>query len=641
MMKFFRKYNKHLMVIVTILCMLVFIGDAFFTRSSGDSAGVEIIGEAYGQPITRLDMDEISGQTAILNNLSFGRIYNAAWRMPWGWDMTLEPLETMDYLLLMREVRNQGGRPDVDQARALLERLGPELRRFTLEHNYATERVEQALANYLMVEEAWKMAEQSQQPSELEIRHAIKDRLENLNATILRIAAAPLSDPQYVPTDAELQSHFDKYKEQARGKDSMSMGYRIPDRIRVEYVQIQTGAIPFEPIITETMARQYWQEYQSEFVIKNEEAGTEPSTQPAPQAEPTTTPATSSAPVYYQTFVEARPAVMERLTTKMRDEGQMAAARELSQALMKKLSEPWAGVKEGSDGYLLAPESARTTDYLKNLVAELKAKQNHGQVIELHTSEWLTMEDAEKLAGLGSAVEEMQGEQGERSFTQMAFLVQGLLDISKLEDRSRISALARYEIGPLLMDEQKSLYLFRVVDVQPAHAPESLAAVRDAVVADLQLLKAHETARQHAEDMVKLLTTDGLQKAWDTYEGLDPATKARIGTVFEANPFPRAASMVSDKAGDITKAIRNRLFVDQIFDLLDSKGLKSSGVITVVDEADVFVVQLQDIQTIDSEKYTRYKQLMGGMAGRERVDLLKRDWFDHARIRNRTQFKFR
>jgi hypothetical protein len=68
---------------------------------------------------------------------------------------------------------------------------------------------------------------------------------------------------------------------------------------------------------------------------------------------------------------------------------------------------------------------------------------------------------------------------------------------------------------PLTDDKTGNLYVFRVVDSKPAHAPESFVKVRDQVVEDLRLLRGFETARSRAESLRACTATQSLREAYE------------------------------------------------------------------------------------------------------------------------------
>ena len=69
MLKFFRKYNKRILAIVTVLLMIAFLGGTAMSSLLAPSVGGMVIAAAYGEPVTQGDFQQVDYQTRILDEL--------------------------------------------------------------------------------------------------------------------------------------------------------------------------------------------------------------------------------------------------------------------------------------------------------------------------------------------------------------------------------------------------------------------------------------------------------------------------------------------------------------------------------------------------------------------------------------------
>lgn len=259
MLKFFRKYNKQLLVVVTVLLMIVFVGGFALESMLVPDLSSQEIAQAFGKPITQGDLSFVEGQTTILTRLGY------PWNFPGGLVSGIEPLEVMDYLLLLFEAGERGFQPDLEQARQQLALRNLDLNSFSLNNRVPTEEIEAAVANYLGVTQLWVLAGNSALPGELEIRQAVRDQHEKINADIVEIKSTPLIDTQAEIPEEVLQAHFEKYQEQTVGRDPLDFGYLIPDRVQVQYAVVNTAEIKLTQPVTEKEAESYWRDHQAQF----------------------------------------------------------------------------------------------------------------------------------------------------------------------------------------------------------------------------------------------------------------------------------------------------------------------------------------------------------------------------------------
>ncbi len=642
MIKFFRKYNKQLLAIITALLMLSFIGGVALESLLSPSPGRQVFGSAFGAPLTQSDLNVISSETRLLSALGL------PWRTPWGLERSMTampPLDELHYLLLLRETLHRGIKPSRELARIELQRSGRDLNRLSLDYGVATEAFEMALANYLSIQRLWGLARQSAMPSELEVQQAVRGQKETVNATIVRIQAEPLVSDETLP-DSVLQAHYDQCKDQPQSETPLEFGYLIPDRLNVEYLEIDTSAIPSGRPVTTTQAEKYWRENQTQFRRPPEELVV-----PLPDAAGTgpddPEPVKPKSP-YYETFDEARDDVVKYLA----DQAKLEEARQMAGVLWQALREPWYNRSRDADGFLSAPEAVTQPGYLEGLVQSLRERLKHPAAVQVRRTGLFAESQAPDQEGIGAARADTQGGPPGVPFGANLFTVQGL--VAEAPPGGRTPSLYQ-TAAEWLIDDHNHLYLYRVVEASKSHPPDSLDEVRDRVLADVRSLRAFEQAREHATRVEALAAQAGdLKRAWESYDGLPADQKAAVGTWFEANPFPRTAPEIfpgfrfpititdvegaRDEQGRLLNQIRSDDFVMEAYDLLDRQGPQARGVIVVPQLECCYVIQLRGVNHITQPEYDDQVQEVEQSLARSRMESLKQFWFTPENIRSRAGY---
>src|SRR5262245_30558729 len=327
MMKFFRKYNKGILTVVAVLMMLIFIlGDPLESLLKPHPEN-RPFGHAFGEPLTHNTQAEFETQTRILADLGF------PWNHPWGFDLpdrtgrVIEPLNALDYMLLIMEARQNGMRADLNRSREFLRLRAPQnLTQFRLALRVSEEEVERAVANMLLVQDAWVIAQSSINVSELDMNRAVVRMYEKVQAGIVSLRAEQFVDDAEQFDEPALTAQFSKYREQLRGSGPLDFGYMHPDRVKVEYIKVETTAIPLQRDVPRKVAETYWQEHKAEF----------PKPPKAPDAE--TQPPAEGAPAqdespYYENFAD----VEEQVLVQLRRQKRLEAAREMAELLRQRL----------------------------------------------------------------------------------------------------------------------------------------------------------------------------------------------------------------------------------------------------------------------------------------------------------------
>ena len=114
MMKFFRKHNKKLLAVFMVLLMIVFLGGSALDSLLTPDYNQDVATSRYGK-ITSVDHLEMDRTAQILAD------FGLDWQRPLG---ISEPLESTDWILLVREAGKLGLPSDIDRVRSSLADAG-------------------------------------------------------------------------------------------------------------------------------------------------------------------------------------------------------------------------------------------------------------------------------------------------------------------------------------------------------------------------------------------------------------------------------------------------------------------------------------------------------------------------------------
>jgi len=714
MMKFFRKYTKHLLAVFMALLLITWLGGSALTELVRPSGAKIVEATSRFGDFRAKDRFEANATLDLLNALGL------PWQAPLGFATPgVDPLTVHDWMLLVREAREMGIRVRTEEAQDFLFAQG----RSTQAVNAVAFRLKRApedlyvsTAQFLAVRKALATVAQARQTSEAEVRVAVRNMREQVRIDLVALKAEAFVDQDAAITEAELKDFFQKYREQKRG-DGLTFGYFQEPRVRAQYVRIDLDKVKQDLRIGESTlerrAREFWKENRQAPVFRRppepptppaepaevqpesdgaaaadeppaadqasdgasdapepsepsdvgsgeaetlpeqeaEDADTTPepegSPAPSPGQEPaapaeTTPPTPPPAPSpYYETYREAREAAIEAV----RETFAADRAVRVADYLIQRLGEPWYESPMEEDGYHEMPEGADALDLLDRVVADIPPEHRYAGAVSTGTTDWFTQEEAGDVPRLGEAYLEVPGG-GRRTFAELAFLVKGLIEIPRTSDVDRSVFLAAYQsCSAPLRDEAGNLYIYRVIGVEPGHAPESPDKVRDEVIADLRLQRAYDAATARAEALARQARENGLKAAWDAAPQLQEQVEA---AGFHAGvSFPRERSVVwNQRRIELPTTIPGigevgESFVRKCFELGPAEeGAEQVAVIQEPDRAAVAVVQWQQLQPLLESDYVKQRPQVVQQQEQLRLLRIVQEWLDPELIRSRNGFEW-
>jgi len=568
MNKFFRKNQKKMLAVFSILLMIVFVVTLGY-RGPGNGGGAEVVIAHMGKTaITGTEMAEAKAEWAALMRTQVPtRMTPQPMPLPF---VVLPPNVASDiqqhpemYLLLRREAEDNGIRVGPDEANAIwvndLHRPASSLSQTEVE---AMRGILTIRAEVLQLGESVKVSDPSW-------RRTVATEFQGVRLNLVEFKAEDFDKLVPPPTPQQLQEQFEKYKNVAtkagatpslmpEASSGLGFGYQVPARVKLQYITIPKAQIVASLQLTpekqhewEVKAAAYYLTHQSEYVNP---PATQPATKPAevfgPASGPATTaPATMAAaapPVTQPAFKPFEQVSASIIETLMADDVKKQSDL-VEKDIASQLSADWIAIRK-ADPSATQPAStqpaasqpamaaAPTTAPLMQTAAALeplaqssvpihqidvtttqptfaRLEQIRADVqarlhvsVEIHgMNAWQSLPQLGALPGIGSA------QTADRDpFNAYALSFTG--------QPSVISAalLQAWEPSQALTDSADNTYVFRLTAAQAAHAPEDMTPLIPQLGADLRVAQTYDLAKQAAQKLLVSAKTLGLAQATRT-----------------------------------------------------------------------------------------------------------------------------
>ena len=354
------------------------------------------------------------------------------------------------------------------------------------------------------------------------LQHYVQDNYPTVEGRMVLIR--PDTDAVDEPTDAQLAAVFDQYKDVLPGQgEPFPFGYRYPDRVKLEYLRIPMRALIDAVKVEYVEVLDAYQANRDAFADDSGEAPEMPTG-------------------------DAVRALTQQIKVR---KAQQLASRIIAQ-VQGILAEDVRGYAQ-NDGYVELPDDFSPMPW-SDVVEAVRAE--HGVRLDVmgDPDAWVGTDGLRDIEGIGfSGIGDGQPVPFE-TYVGYTRRLQGEDSQPPRSLRSQVGVA-----GKPLRDQAGNLYVFRLLDAEASHQPASLDEVRDQVTADARTVAAYERLVAESE-------------SWQTMtlnEGLDAAAEAADTAAAPTPPFPK----VADNEGNpprIPGVGTSRAFVDAAFGLVES-----------------------------------------------------------------------
>ncbi len=287
------------------------------------------------------------------------------------------------------------------------------------------------------------------------------------------------------PSEEELVALFEAHKDEARGEGEHGFGYRLPRRVKLAWLKIDrnaiNGAVELDPIEVREQYESDRARYPGEFA--DEKLRIESSLR--------------------QSKVEV-----------VLVEAQRAVQTEVAQAL-RGLTQDGVYWNLPSDWDAKRPRLEAMAQAVVDMVKERTGTEIPLPTVVVRAADWLTAEDIRSLSGIGSSRIRI----GQNQVT----MEQAVFQVRELDGDERLSLQVGLPATAIpAMDSLGNRYYFTVLEALPASPPLSIDEVREQVREDWRKLKAYETLVASQSDWEQIAIADGIEGVQSAFDSRLP-----------------------------------------------------------------------------------------------------------------------
>jgi hypothetical protein len=476
----------------------------------------------------------------------------------------------------------------------------------------------------------------------------------------VKVRVAVLKGATYLPEikdvpEADLREQFNKYKDVAPGSGPEGHGYRIADKVALEYIAADPKLFESQVKVSDAAVEAYYKQNKDpEFLVKEKvetppekglpekgapekaapekatpekapaaekpksetpagvkgDAGPEGPTAPAPKAEPAPSPAAPKADPKAEVAPKTEtPAVAPKTEAPApkTDVPAAPAAKAETPAVAAKPPEkkfrPLEEVRDEIRKKLIHEEaSGLALKYLHDRVAEIRQKKGRSELgvfadprfARTGTLPLMTESDLSKVPGIGQADRAVSVQPANaRVRSERSSLAVDAFSVKDLAGEK--ARLAVGEISDPYVGPDGEPYAFRATSVLANHPPDTLSEVRPAVLEDVRKIKAFEKAREVAKAILAKAETLGLQAAAKAYDVTTEDTEGTEGFVPRVTmrfPIQDTVYEIPPQLPGVSGKDASRRLLDECFRMA-AEGKKFSDVV-LSEQRTAVVVELLD-----------------------------------------------
>lgn len=389
-------------------------------------------------------------------------------------------------------------------------------------------------------------------------------------------ATIPTGLPADASLDAKLEEQLKKFADKPaparKGKESF--GYRLPDRVKLEWMSIPKSAV--ESTVLNSPELQSLA-LRKRFAQDPAKYGADPATSPSFSA--------------FESTVRTR--TVEELTT--------AKLEEIAKFASDQLGLAQRSLKR-RNSYFELPEdwSAQLPPF--GALASSIAEEFGIAAPEVKTSgdAPITIEAVQQLEGLSRA--------GTQRFGNMMRATQLIAGAKELSNPNIAAPIQARVAGPALTDPAGDVYLFRITEAMPSVPATDLAAVRDTVLADVMSLERFQWLQQNEAALAQQANAEGLRALAEKYGSkVDFATQIRQ---YEPNfmsagmRFPSSIPGLEGDSDVIAQLVDKASVLPLTVDLATIPAENRTFVVSSPDSLSLVVMQVSELFPVSRETMT-------------------------------------
>lgn len=305
--------------------------------------------------------------------------------------------------------------------------------------------------------------------SDRRVKHIAIEKFHRVSVQMVMIKAAA---PEQAGTFSEpvLQEQLEKYADKLPGEGEMGFGYRLPNRLKLEWLEISQDSvkemIKASDALNAVDQRKHWLKNYIKFGP------------PAADAE-------VPQEVYDDLLLTLTQAKLKKISRFGYNQ-----LRRKQRSLSKQ------------EGAFVLPEDWQGLNFVDLAV---NIQEEFGVTLPAYHaagSRWLWTEEIPDLKGIGQATTSR--------FGQIPMTLRDLVSSMREFNPNSTIPIQSQIAGPWLNDFNGSVYFFRITDADPSRPPHSLDEVKEAVIADLGRIEEYDLLVQAKDAVAQQARDEGL-----------------------------------------------------------------------------------------------------------------------------------
>lgn len=437
------------------------------------------------------------------------------------------------------------------------------------------------------------------------------------------------------PTPEELDAHFAEARDRntQHSTDSLAFGYRVPERVEIEYLTVDPRDIINKIIVRDRELKRFYDENQQRY------------TKRVAQSQPATLPDGAPPPppqIVQMTLEEAREQV--------KNDARQALASEAAQTLVNRahdeLRRPWAAGALGSDGRRAAPAEPPPS------LDEVRAKLSTDYPLIYRKTNLVDRAELQRDPDLNTYFATIEGRR--ISLAQQAFHAEPLTDGKAFPSLPllRLGEPSNVFVSMRGTKPYQSL-VFRIVQAIPAGPPASLDEVRTQALENWKLAKAFALAGDWARKLGDAAKQQGLDAAVTAATELTAILNDADNPPPESQPTsapatdyvkalgPHTQEKFTRRSSTLPFGVQNVKLPTEIFALSDSAAAPESHKIVTLPVAGNFrwvIAELVQANPIYQGQFELQRARQAGGKAQQRSQMFVQTWVDPAHVALRTEF---
>lgn len=339
--------------------------------------------------------------------------------------------------------------------------------------------------------------------SDTRLKSTAAAKLDAVACDVVALDARTLATPEVPePTTEELQAQLAKYGEKKPGEGDSGFGYRLPDRVQVEWIEIPLASVRAAVEATGAL---------DSLTLKKKFAEN-----PAKYgADALTGDPLAAFPAYEATV---RQKVIDELVTERMNQITKFTADQVALAV-RGLAKDGAYVKLPDDW------AARRTSF-QSLSSQIVDEFKIAQPVFMSTGgDWKPISEVKTLTGIGTASTTKFGP----TPIQFSQLVERAREFGKGNDTTPIQ---KDVIGPSLTGTNGSVYFFRISDIDVSRAPKTIEEAGPTLAIDVKAEDRYAALKAAQAEILATAKTSGVRAVAEQYK-----SKVEFASrVAESNP---------------------------------------------------------------------------------------------------------